>query len=180
MSLNYLFPIPFFVSYKNNVKDFIKEVEEDVKEKKFVEGRSGIVGNNQEKWIKLMNKELKEEIEKFSNSFGIPLELTDAWWAKNRYLGYEPTHVHAKCDFVLTLYLNFDPKEHSSVEFEHPAFDFYSFRGHSKAPFLIFAPKLETGSIIGFPAHLRHKTPLNKSKQDKIFIATHLKIKDKF
>ena len=114
---------------------------------------------------------LEDDIKKFTFEVKYSGEIgADIWFQKYNINQFHSPHNHGAIGYSSILYINFNKKIHKGTRFLAP---FNSPEGNE----VDFAPDVDEGSFIFFPAYLKHYALPNKSEDVRIIMSMNIKKK---
>ena len=113
---------------------------------------------------------LKEDIDKFNDSFQCSSIIGDSWFEKALKSDFHLPHNHGPFGFSAVCYVKYDNKVHTPTEFVGPFSNFID------GCTLTHIPQVKEGSLIFFPASILHFTRPNTSNKERIVLSFNLKI----
>ena len=114
---------------------------------------------------------LEDDIRKFTAEVKYSGEIgADVWFQKYNENQFHSPHNHGAIGYSSVLYINFNKKLHKETRFLAP---FNSPEGNE----VDFAPDVDEGSFIFFPAYLKHYALPNKSEDVRIIMSMNIRKK---
>ncbi len=170
--IEHMFAVPIFHLYakdwdnkKESLRDLSRhqEFKKDPGEYVLSDFRTPSV-----KW-ELIEPLIRDELQKFKDQVRINLEV-DSWWFEKGGRGDQHLlHNHGATGFSAVMYINYDPEEHTAVQFVCPFnnvlgwVDIYSPRG------------VQSGSVLFFPSYVHHYTLPCESDKERLVLAWNMK-----
>ena len=97
-----------------------------------------------------------------------PEEPPLMWSQKYNRKSEHPVHNHGNRGFSFILYLKYDPMKHKATRFYCPFSDFFT------GEMISFAPEVEEGDLIAFPASILHSSDLHTADTERMILAFNL------
>jgi len=113
---------------------------------------------------------LKEDIDKFNESFNCSSTVIDSWFEKALRSDFHLPHNHGPFGFSAVCYVKYSGMVHTPTEFISP------FPNFIDGGALIHRPNVDEGSLVFFPASLVHFTRPNTSDEERIVLSFNLQI----
>ena len=114
---------------------------------------------------------LENDIRKFTSEVKYSGEIgADVWFQKYNENQFHSPHNHGAIGYSSILYIKFNKKVHKGTRFLAP---FNSPEGNE----VDFAPDVDEGSFIFFPAYLKHYALPNKSEDVRIIMSMNIRKK---
>ena len=114
---------------------------------------------------------LENDIRKFTAEVNYSGEIgADVWFQKYNENQFHSPHNHGAIGYSSILYIKFNKKVHKGTRFLAP---FNSPEGNE----VDFAPDVDEGSFIFFPAYLKHYALPNKSEDVRIIMSMNIRKK---
>ena len=113
---------------------------------------------------------LKEDIEKFNQSFSCSSVVIDSWFEKALKSDFHLPHNHGPFGFSAVCYVKYDGTIHTPTEFVCP------FPNFIDGGALIHRPNVDEGSLVFFPASILHFTRPNTSDEERIVLSFNLSV----
>lgn len=118
-----------------------------------------------------VNEILSDEINFFAKKLDIKkFELTHAWFQKYDNQDKHSIHTHGALGYSFVCFVHFNPEVHKSTTFISPFTNFID------GNVLSFAPDVNEGSIIFFPAKIMHLAPINNSDEPRLILSGNIKV----
>jgi hypothetical protein len=123
---------------------------------------------------KIIESIFEDELNHMKKSFGFKFYSIQQFWFQEQYKNmYHPIHDHSDRNIGLSsiCYIDFDPLEHTAVNFISPFID--SFRlAHTN-----YSPQVNSGSMLFFPSNILHQTLPNSSDKVRRIISINLDVR---
>jgi len=127
-------------------------------------------GNENQSSTKVFNI-LEDDIRKFTDDVKYSGEIgADIWFQKYYENEFHSPHNHGAIGYSSILYINFNKKLHKGTRFLPP---FNNPEGNE----IDYAPDVDEGSFIFFPAYLKHYALPNKSVDVRIIMSMNIRKK---
>lgn len=111
---------------------------------------------------------LKEDLDKFNQSFGCSSVIRDSWFEKALKNDFHLPHNHGPFGFSAVCYVKYDSALHTPTEFISPFSNFVD------GGALTHTPNVNEGSLIFFPASVLHFTRPNTSNEERIVLSFNI------
>ena len=129
-----------------------------------------VVGNVITSPFNIKTNILSEEIKLFEKDVGIKFYSSEVWFQKYNKNMDHPVHTHGPTGYSAVCFIEYDKDNHKPTTFISP------FCNNFNGELTRYAPDVEEGDIIFFPANLLHYAPTNLSKITRIILSFNLMI----
>ena len=103
------------------------------------------------------------------NKKQVNIEFTDMWYQTEMYGSSHGIHNHGNLGWSSVIYVDYDPKIHTSTEFLSPFHDVWN------GNLLTFQPPINEGDMIIFPSYIAHQALPNSSQVPRTVISYNIK-----
>ena len=103
------------------------------------------------------------------NQKQVNIQFTDMWYQTEMYGSSHGIHNHGPLGWSSVIYVDYDPKVHTSTQFLSP------FNNIWNGNLIYFQPPIEEGDMIIFPSYIAHQALPNSSKLPRTVISYNIK-----
>lgn len=125
--------------------------------------------NNKNRYLHFFQDLISDELNQFNKEIELVYKITDCWTVRYKKGDYQTTHNHRSWGFSGVLYLEYDPKVHTSTCFvapwQDPRFDTTT---------LVYPETVKEGTILIVPSFTLHFVHPNLSNKQRTIVAFDL------